>query len=116
MQEQFKAALEFAHYQQTLSIKRKTLKERAHAKLTYGFNGGIFHIDQTLLTFVQMLCARQRTLDVVILDINDNPILVADLSSFSDEILSRYFEVTNEYFQQYEIIKKSRSVEKLLEQ
>ena len=29
-------------------------------------------------------------------------------------IFSRYFESTNEYFEQYQVIKKSRSVEKLV--
>ena len=76
MHEQFQTALEFANYQQTFSIQRKTLKEKAEAKLTYGHNGGIFKIDQSLLTFVDMLCAKNRTTDVVILDINQNPILI----------------------------------------
>jgi hypothetical protein len=35
---------------------------------------------------------------------------------FKDEIFSRYFETTNEYFEKYHALKKSRSVEKLLEQ
>jgi hypothetical protein len=56
MQEQLKKALEFANYQQTLSIQRKTLKERIDAKLTYGVNGGLFRIDRNLLTFVETLC------------------------------------------------------------
>lgn len=115
MQQQFKAALEFANYRQTLSIQRKTLKERIAGKLTYGFNGGIFRIDQTLLTFVHMLCAKQRTSGVIILDVNDNPILIDDLESFSDEIFSRYFESANEYFEHYQDIKKSRTVQKLIE-
>lgn len=115
MQEQLKSALDFSNYQQTFSIQKKLLKERTEAKLTYGFNGGIFYIDKILLTFVDMLCSKGRTESVVLLDANQNPILIKDLESFKDEILSRYFEVTNEYFEQYEKIKKSRSVEKLLD-
>lgn len=115
MQEQLKLALDFSNYQQSFSIQKKTLKERTEAKLTYGFNGGIFNIDRTLLTFVEMMCVKGRTTGVVILDINQNPILVDNLESFRDEIFSRYFEVTNEYFEQYQKIKKSRSVEKLLD-
>lgn len=116
MQEHFKNALEFANYQQTFSIQRKILKEKIEAKLTYGYNGGLFRIDQTLLTFVEMLSAKGRTSGVVILDVNENPILVDDLESFKDEIFARYFEATNEYFESYQSLKKSRSVEKLLEQ
>ncbi len=116
MQEQLKKALEFANYKQTFSIQRKALKEKVEAKLTYGFNGGLFHIDRTLLTFVELLCNKGGTQGVVLLDVNDNPILVEDLGSFKDEIFSRYFEATNEYLEQYLKLKKSRSVEKLLEQ
>jgi hypothetical protein len=116
MHEQLKKALDFANYQQTFSIQRKILKETTDAKLTYGFNGGLFRIDQSLLTFVDMLCNNKRTSGIVLIDVNGNPIIVDDLESFKDEILSRYFEATNEYFEKYTVLKKSRSVEKLLDQ
>ena len=116
MHEQLKNALEFANYQQTFSIQRRLLKEKSEAKLTYGCNGGIFSIDRNLLTFVEILCNKGRTTGVVILDANENPILVDDLEAFRDEIFSRYFETTHEYFEAYQSLKKSRSVEKLLEQ
>jgi len=48
------------------------------------------------------------------MDANDNPILIDDLEAFKDEIFSRYFEATNEYYEQYQQLKKSRSVEKLI--
>jgi hypothetical protein len=115
MQEQFKNALEFANYQQTFSIQRKTLKEKIEAKLTYGFNNGLFRINQNLLTFVEILCTKGRIAGVVILDVNENPVLIDDLEKFKDEIFSRYFETTNEYFEEYQVLKKSRSVEKLLD-
>jgi len=116
MDQQLKAALDFSNYQQTFSIQKKVLKERIAAKLTYGFNGGLFRIDRTLLTFVDMLCAKGRTSGVVLLDTNENPVLVNDLEVFREELFQRYFEVTNEYFDQYQKIKKSRSVEKLISQ
>lgn len=116
MDQQLKQALDFANYQQTFSIQKKVLKERISAKLTYGFNGGLFRIDRTLLTFVDMLCVKDRISGVVLLDANENPVLVDDLEEFRDEIFRRYFEVTNEYFEQYQKIKKSRSVEKLISQ
>jgi hypothetical protein len=57
MHEQLKQALEFANYQQTFSIQRRTLKEKIEAKLTYGYNGGFFKIDRNLLTFVELASA-----------------------------------------------------------
>lgn len=114
MDEQLKKALDFANYQQTFSIQKKALKEKLNAKLTYGFNGGLFRIDRSLIVFVDSLCNNGRTSGVVLLDSNDNPVLVEDLIAFKDEIFSRYFEATNEYYEQATTLKKSRSVEKLL--
>ena len=116
MHEQLKQALEFANYQQTFSIQRKLLKEKIDAKLTYGYNGGLFRIDRNLLTFVDVLCNKGRTDGVILIDSNENPVMIQDLEIFKDEIFSRYFEATNEYFENFEKLKKSRSVEKLLEQ
>jgi hypothetical protein len=115
MEEQLKSALDFANYRKTFSIQRKTLKEKIEAKLTYGFNGGIFKIDRELISFVQTLLNKQRLTGVVLLDQNENPILVDDLRSFQDEILDRYFTSTLEYYDRYQELKKSRSVEKLVD-
>lgn len=115
MDERLQQALEFSNYRQTLSIQRKQLKEKIDARLTYGFNGGIFKIDRSLLTFVQMLLDQGRTTDVPLLDSNENPILVNNLEAFKDEILDRYFTSTYEYYEEYQKLKQSRSVEKLLD-
>lgn len=108
-------ALEFSNYRQTLAIQRKTLKEQMAARLTYAANGGIFKVDRTLLNFVQMLLDQGRESGVVIIDSNENPILIEDLPKFKDEIFDRYFSATLEYYEKFQKIKSSRSVEKLLD-
>lgn len=115
MEEQLKKALDFSNYRQTFSIQRKTLREKVDSKLTYGYGGGIFKINRELINFVDFLILKQRTSGVVLLDQNDNPILIEDLKKFQDDILDRYFTVTNEYFEEYQNLKKSRSVEKLID-
>jgi hypothetical protein len=115
MDDRLKNALDFSNYRQTLAVQRKSLKEKMQAKLTYGCNGGIFKIDQTLLNFVALLCAEQRTQGVVLLDSNENPVLIEDLEKFKVDIFDRYFTVTFEYQEEYDKIKKSRSVEKLVD-
>lgn len=115
MDERLKNALDFSNYRHTLAIQRKTLKEKMESKLTYGYNGGIFKIDRILLTFVQLLIDQERTVGIPILDQNDNPILIDDIIKFRDEIFDRYFTVTYEYLEAYDKIKKSRSVEKLVD-
>lgn len=108
-------ALEFSNFKQSLTIKQQSLKEKIDAKLTYGINGGLFKIDRSLLTFVQSLCQTGRIENVVILDNNDNPIMIENLESFRDEIYDRYFTASNEYYIEYQNLKKSRSVERLLD-
>ena len=115
MQEQLDKALEFANYRQSFAIQRKTLKEKIDADLTYGVNGGIFKINRELINFVQMLLSVDRTEGVVLLDVNDNPILIENLADFKDIILDRYTTSTLEYYEEYQKLKKSRSVEKLIE-
>ena len=115
MDDRLKKSLEFANYRQTFAIQKKLLKEKIASKLTYGHNGGVFKIDQSLITFVQLLIDQGRTSGVPLLDVNNNPIMIEDLQVFKDEIFDRYFTTTLEYYEQYELLKKSRSVEKLLD-
>jgi hypothetical protein len=115
MDEQFKQALEFSNYRQTFSIQRRLLKEKIDAKLTIGQNGGIFKIDRSLIAFVQMFIDQGRTENVPLIDDNENPIMIEDLEKFRDEIIDRYYDTTLEYYQEFQELKKSRSVEKLLD-
>ena len=86
MDDRLSKALEFANYRQTLAIQRKTLKEKINAKLTYGHSGGLFKINRELIVFVQMLIDQGRIENVPLIDENGNPVLVADLQIFKDEI------------------------------
>lgn len=115
MDERLKKALDFSNYRQTLSIQRKTLKEKINAKLTYGSQGGLFKIDRSLIVFVQMLIDQGRIENVPLIDQNENPILIPNLTEFRNEILDRYFTSTYEYYEEYQKIKNSRTVEKLLD-
>ena len=115
MDERLQKALDFSNFRHTFSIQRKILKEKNEARLTYGHGGGVFKIDMTLITFVDMLINNGRKNDVPLLDSNNNPILINDLDEFKNEILDRYFTSTLEYYKEYEKVKKTRSLEKLLE-
>lgn len=115
MDSRLEKALSFSNYNKTLNLKRTTLKEKSDAKLTLAYNGGIFKSERSLIVFVQMLIDQGRADNIVLLDINDNPILVENLDDFKNLLLDRYFEVTLEYYQEYQKIKRSRSVETLVD-
>lgn len=112
MNSDYEKAIEFANYQHTLSTKINRLQEQIDAKLTLGHNGGLFKIDRSLICFVDLLISKDRS-QAVLLDANNKPILVDDLQSFQTEILDRYFTSTYEFFDEFENLKKQRTVEKL---
>lgn len=106
--------LEACDRRQTFNVQLKVFKEKIKSNLTYSINGGIFYIDRSLLTFVDMLISKNRITGIVLLDINDNPILIDNLEEFQNEIFDRYFTATNEYHAFYENLKKSRTIEKII--
>ena len=106
-------ALEFANYRVTINNQKAALLAKTESLLSYSINGGSFTINVELLTFCKQLLDEKQK-EVVLLDIYKNPIKV-DLESFYDEISSRYYEVTNEYYLEYEKLRKARKVHKVLD-
>ena len=106
-------ALEFANYRTTLNNQKEQLKAKTQSLLSFSINGGSFTIDLPLLTFCKQLLDDNQT-EVVLLDIYNNPIKV-ELEKFYEEILSRYYEVTNDYYVEYEKLRKARKVHKVLD-
>ena len=106
-------ALEFANYRITLNNQQAQLKAKVESLLSYSINGGTFTIDTNLITFCKILLD-EGDKEAILLDIYKNPISI-DLESFYDEIKSRYYEVTNEYYAEYEKLRKARKVHKVLD-
>lgn len=115
MDEILKKALDFSNFNQTLNLQRKTIKEKYESNLTIGHAGGLFRVDRELIVFVQMLIDQNRVKNIPLLDLNSNPVMIEDMLVFRDEIFDRYFSSTLEYFEEFQKIKKSRSVEKLVD-
>lgn len=106
-------ALEFANYRVTLNNQTATLKAKTENLLSYSINGGTFQIDMPLLTFCKQLLDDEHE-EVVLLDVYNNPIKV-EVAEFYKEIKTRYFEVTNDYYAEYEKLRKARKVHKVLD-
>jgi len=106
-------ALEFANYRVTLNNQRSALLAKVDSLLSYSINGGSFTIDLHLITFCKQLIDEGMK-ETVMLDIYKNPIKI-ELESFYEENRSRYFEVTNEYYVEYEKLRKARKTHKILD-
>lgn len=106
-------ALTAANYRITLANQRKNSKLKLQRYLTLPKNGGMFFVDRDLISFVQslILAGKETT---ILLDSNDNPIEIANLEEFFDEIYERYYNGLKEYLEEFNSFKKARSVEKLI--
>ena len=113
MDPKLERALEFSQYRETLNNQMQALKSQVEAKLLFSINGGTFKVSPELISFVNLLISKGQT-ETVLLDVNDTPIKITDVEEFETEILSRYYEVTNDYLTQYEKIRKARSVKKIV--
>jgi hypothetical protein len=115
MDDRLKQALDFANLRNTFELQKKTLREKLNARLTYGYSGGIFIVDQTLICFIEFLISQGRFNDVILLDSNNNPVLISDLTQFKNEIIDRYFSGSLEYYNEIQKLKRNRSIEKMVD-
>lgn len=106
-------ALEASNYRISLANQRKNAKLKLQRSLTFSKNGGTFFISKELISFIQaLLIAGKET--TILLDENENPIEIANLEEFFDEIYDRYYQTLNDYLIQYKELQKARNVKKLI--
>jgi hypothetical protein len=109
MDDKLQKALEFSNYRISLFNIKENVKIKTDTLLTHSINGGIFKSSPTLITFVKLLIDSGKT-SAILTDNNINPIKIDNLQEFYDEIFSKYFEANDFYHNEYENLKKSRSV------
>ena len=56
-----------------------------------------------------------KTQNLLLLDKNDIPIRIEDTEKFLEEVSSLYFEAVNDYYNEYQQLRSSRKIEKVLE-
>lgn len=113
MDERLSKALEFANYSVTLANQRRALKEKYLADVIHYHNGGCFAITKELINFVKLQIDTGNDSGVVLIDDNDIPVEIANMDEFFDTILNKYFTASNEYYTEYQKLRKNRTVEGL---
>jgi hypothetical protein len=114
MEERLEKALAFANYRQTLNNQFQKLKIKAEGLLIYSKNGGNFTITRDLMCFLELL-ERKNYKDVTLLDDNNLPIEIPDVSEFLSEVTRRYLSVTKDYLDEYKEIRKARNVKTIVD-
>jgi beta-galactosidase GanA len=115
MDERVEKAFQITNYFATLASQKKIILEELDQKLIHYHNGGTFKITPELITFTKILLDKNITTGVAILDDNNIPIPVDDVTQFHDTIFSVYFEAVNEYSVKYSEIKSKRKVKDLID-
>ena len=112
--ERLEKALDFSNTMQTFNLNKNNLKVKTQNLLNYSTNGGTFNVDQSLIGFMHMIVSSGKK-EAILLDKNDIPIKIDDTEKFLEDISSLYFEAINEYYNDYQKLKSSRKIEKVLE-
>ena len=113
MDERLSKAIDFANYTVTLNNQKRLLKEKYQEELIFYHNGCQFTITKEIITFVGLLVDKDND-SVVLTDDNGVPTRIDPLDEFYEEILNIYFTASNDYYLEYDVLKKQRSVEKLV--
>lgn len=113
MDEKIKQAFEAANFVATFSNQRRIIQEELNQKLVYYINGGTFKVTLELINFAKTALELGHSSDVVFIDQNKIPVLVNNVQSFLDDLLSVYFEAVNDYYKQYTDLKRLRQVENI---
>lgn len=112
--ERLEKALDFSNTMQTFNLNKNNLKVKTQNLLNYSTNGGTFNIDQSLIGFMHMIVTSGKK-EAILLDKNDVPIKINNTEKFLEDISSLYFEAINEYYNDYQKLRSSRKIEKVLE-
>ena len=107
-------ALDFSNTMKTFNINKNNLKVKTQNLLSYSTSGGSFTVDQSLISFMNFVVSSGKT-EISILDKNDIPVHIEDTEKFLTEVSSLYFEVVNDYYNDYQKLRSSRKIEKVLE-
>jgi hypothetical protein len=114
MDERLEKALDFSNYMVTLNNQKRLLNEQYQQQLIYYFNGGQFTATHQLVSFCNSLISLGQT-ETVLVDDNNIPVFVQELEDFLNEILLKYASASNQYYTEYEVFKKNRSVKGIVD-
>ena len=112
--ERLEKALDFSNTMKTFNLNKNNLKVKTQNLLSYSTAGGSFTVDQSLISFMNFVVSSGKT-EITLLDKNDIPVRFEDTEKFLDEVSSLYFEVVNDYYNEYQQLRSSRKIEKVLE-
>ena len=114
MDERLKKALAHGEYSQTLNNQKQNIKNRLYQQQLVHHNNGVFLADTQTISFVQTLIIRNAKTNILI-DIKENPIVIADFDVFLDILITAYISATTEFNDEYTKLTKARNINKIMD-
>ena len=113
MDKNLEKALELSDYRLTLYNRKQDIKLKLNNSLLISYDNNVFKATKELISFIKV-CLLDNITNIAVFDINDNPVLINDLEKLYSILFSTYTKAYNECFIEYEKLKKSRNVEKMI--
>lgn len=113
MDEKIKKAFQIAEHMTSFAVQKQILKEEYFQHLLHFYNGGSFLITKELINFVKTLQDLTELNLAVIVDENFTPIEIK-IDEFLEQILSKYFFATNQYYTKFNESKNSQITDTIL--
>ena len=107
MDEKLEKALEFSNLAATLNTQKRILHQKYLGDLVLYYKGGKFTVTKELLNFCHIL----ETPNTVLVDDNNTPVQIDELSEFLNLAHQKYADATNKYLSSYKSISTKRNVE-----
>jgi hypothetical protein len=98
----------------TLNNQKRAFAEQFQENLIYYYKGGQFTATQERISFCQAMVDNHQE-DMVLVDDNQTPILVDDLTEFKNELINTYFSAANKYLTSYNKLRQNRSVKGIID-
>ena len=111
MDEALSKALEFSNITATLNTQKRILHEKYLGDLVLYHNGGKFTVTKELLNFCHILGSDKT----ILVDDNNTPVQIDNLSQFKTLAHQKYADATNVYLASYKEITTKRNVEGMVD-
>jgi len=112
MDERLEKALDFSNYIQTLNNQKDLLKKSFDESIVYYFSGGTFTITLDLLNYLNYLNL-EKIVSAILIDDNGMPTCV-NVNDFYNNIQNIYRSSVQQYYEDYNKLIKSRTIESII--
>ena len=112
MDERLKKALEFSKFQKTLAVEKQNLKNKLKSSLILNYQNNIFEITLDLLNALKLF---KKDKYIILQDTNDIPVKIENIKEFQLEALQKYKIAQDNYFEDYNKLKKLRNTVKIVD-